>query len=271
MPRGICKLCLYDKELQDSHLIPKGVFKSLRIDGKESISVTAERILKISPQFKAFLLCRDCEERLNIGGETWVLKHMARQIPKHQFLLFDMLTDAAVCRSDEDGRTYAAAQVPEIDTGRLAYFALSMLWRIAIHDWKGVDGYIRRLDLGPYEDPIRRFLVGEGPFPARCFTRVLVWPNKTSVLYATYLIRRNLERQFRLFSFYIPGITFCLYVGKGVPAELRESCCYSSARKPILASNEAARNAVLLLERLDAWEHPGKSHGTVHIPSFPEL
>src|SRR5579863_4977024 len=227
MPRGMCKLCHHDRELQDSHLIPKGVFKSLRIDGKESISITAERILTISRQFKAFLLCRGCEGRLNRGGETWVLKHMARQVPKPQFLLFDMLTDAAICRSDEDGRTYAAARIPEIDTGKLAYFALSMLWRIAIHDWRGVDGYIRRQDLGPYEDPIRRFLVGEGPFPARCFTRIVVWPDKASVLYGTYLIRRNSERRFRLFSFYIPGITFYLYVGKGVPPELRETCCSS--------------------------------------------
>jgi hypothetical protein len=259
MPHGICKLCLDHKELQDSHLIPAAVFKSLRVEAKEPISVTAEKVLQTSRQFKAHLLCRDCEGRLSRGGENWVLAHMARQFPHREFSLFDLLTETAIFDSDGGNRIYESTKLPEINTSSLAYFALSMLWKTGIHDWKGIDGYTRRLILGPYEDPIRRFLLGEGPFPSHCFVRVAVWPDTESVLYGTYFLRRHSEQQFGLFSFYIPGITFYIYVGKGVPLELRETCCYSSRRKPILASTEVARQTSLLLLQLARYERPVKT------------
>ena len=134
--------------------------------------------------------------------------------------------------------------------------------KTGIHDWKGIDGYTRRLELGPYEDPIRRFLLGEGPFPSRCFVRVAVWPDKAAVLYCTYFPRRHSERRFHLFSFYIPGITFCLYVGKGVPLKLRETCCYSSRRKPILTSGEVADKTSSLLLQLATYQRAGKRRST---------
>ena len=150
MSVGICKLCLEEKELHDSHLIPKGVYKSLRSEGEDATSVTATKILQISWQFHAHLLCRSCEDRLNKGGEMWVLKHMARQVPRPQFLLFDLLNESALCEADDDGRVYASTKLPQIDTAKLAYFALSMFWRTTIHEWKGIDGFTRRLSLGSY-------------------------------------------------------------------------------------------------------------------------
>jgi hypothetical protein len=246
MSVGICKLCLEEKELHDSHLIPKGVYKSLRSEGEDATSVTATKILQISWQFHAHLLCRSCEDRLNKGGETWVLKHMARQIPRPQFLLFDLLNESALCEADDDGRVYASAELPQIDTAKLAYFALSMFWRTTIHEWKGIDGFTRRLSLGSYAEPVRQFLLG-GQFPKYCFTRVMVWPDKESVFYCTHLPRRNIEPQFHLYSYYLPGITFYGYVGKCVPPELKKTCCYSSEQKPIRTSIAAARiNAVRL-------------------------
>jgi hypothetical protein len=238
---GICKLCLEEKELHDSHLIPKGVYKSLRSEEHDATAVTATKILQISLQFHAPLLCLNCEDRLNRGGETWVLKHMARRVPCAQFLLFDLLHDHALCRRDEDGRIYEAGKIPGIDIAKLAHFTLGMVWKTTIHSWRGVDGYKRRLSLGPYAEPVRRFLLGTGPFPAHCYTRILLWPDKESVFYCTHLPRRNIEPQFHLYSYYLPGITFCAYVGKGVPRELRETCCYSSALKPIRTSKLAAR------------------------------
>src|ERR1700674_691530 len=90
MPRGICKLCLNEDDLVMTHLIPAAVFKSLRSEGQDATSVTATRRLQISRQFQAPLLCATCEDRLNKGGETWVLARMARQIPRARFPLFEI-------------------------------------------------------------------------------------------------------------------------------------------------------------------------------------
>jgi len=256
---GKCRLCLEDKELQASHFIPAGVWKSLRVDGKEAVSITAEKVLQTSRQLKAHLLCRDCEGRMSRDGENWVLAHMAKQFPDQVFPLFDLLNDSAIYVSDEGNRVYDTTQLPKIDTAALAYFALGMLWKTAVHDWKTIDRHTRRLELGPYQEPIRRFLLGTGPFPTHCIVRVVVWPDKASVLYATHFLRRHGERKFRLFTFYIPGITFILYVGKGVPMELRETCCYSSQRKPILASTEVAEKASSLLLQLAMYDRQQKA------------
>ena len=254
MKTSTCRLCLEHKELQDSHFIPAGVWKSLRVDGKEAVSITAEKVLQTSRHLKAHLLCRDCEGRMSRDGENWVLAHMARQFPDHVFPLFDLLHDSAICEFDAGSRVYDTTELPMIDTAALANFALGMLWKTAIHDWKTVDRHTRRLELGPYEEPIRRFLLGIGPFPTHCIVRVAVWPDKASVLYATHFLRRHSERRFHLFTFYIPGITFILYVGKGVPLELRQTCCYSSQRKPILVSTEVAEKASSLLLQLAMYD-----------------
>src|SRR5882672_464042 len=133
MPKGKCKLCLKDEELQKSHLIPAGVFKSLRSEGEDCTSVTAKKIVMTSRQFQAHLLCHNCEDRLNKGGETWVLKHMARQIPQMQFPLFDLLNEAIIFDADDDSRTYDTSAVHAIDTSKLAYFGISMIWRTSTH------------------------------------------------------------------------------------------------------------------------------------------
>ena len=253
--RGRCRLCLEDAELQKSHLIPAAVLRSLHSGGKDATSITAERMIQTSRQFQAHLLCRACEERLNKGGETWVLKHMARQHPRTEFPLLDLLGEAVIPgSSNDDGRTWDTTRALKVDTSRLAYFAISMLWRVSIHDWKGVDGYMRRLHLGPYGEPIRQFLLGTGPFPRHCFVRVVLWPERDSVLWGTYIPRRDSERRFYFYSYYLPGITFYMYVGKRVPPELRQTCCISGPLKPIFTSRYMARQTESLLKQL--YEYP---------------
>jgi hypothetical protein len=252
-----CRLCSKARELQRSHLIPAAVFKSLRSEGKDVTSITAKKIVQTSRQFQAHLLCGDCEDSLNKGGETYVLRHMARQIPELEFRLYDLLSGEIICGADDDCRVYDTRDVPEIDTGKLAHFALGMVWKTTACDWVGVDGYIRRLDLGPYEDPIRRFLLGDAPLPKHCFVNVFVWHDKSSVVYGTYLPRLHHKRQSHVYSYYLPGITFVVRVGKSVEQKWRELCCYSNERKPIAASIYVAEQNASLLGQL--WNFPRNS------------
>src|SRR5260370_259041 len=103
-------------------------------------------------------------------------------------LLHDRLTEGCAIASRG---IHPALPVQAIDAGKLAHFALGMVWKTSVTDWVGVDGYTRRLDLGPYEDPIRRYLLGDAPFPKHCFVHVYVWPDKLSVVYGTFLPRQH--------------------------------------------------------------------------------
>lgn len=266
MRYGQCKLCLEDGELQRSHLIPAGVFRSLRSEGEDPTAFTAKKIVQTSRQFQAHLLCRVCEDRLNKGGETYVLKNMARRVPDSAFPLFDFVNQGTVCDADDDCRIYDTSNVPEIDAAKLGHFALGMIWKTSARDWVGVDGYSRRLELGIYAEPIRRYLLGAEPFPRNCFVHVFVWPDKSSVSYGTYLPRRHPVRQSHVYSYYLPGITFCIYVGKGVAQEQRELCCYSNERKPISASIYIAQQNLSLLGQLsnfprNSWQWPRPQFG----------
>jgi hypothetical protein len=253
MPAGLCPLCLNYTDVLDSHLIPAGVNRILRdqtISGNpDPLSITAKVTVQSSRQFHDYVFCKGCETRFNRNGERWVLAHMARGT---EFRLFDILASSKEIESPYDGdHWYAAAEIPDINTQALAYFGLSMAWRTSVHAWKGIDGFKRRLDLGSYQGPIRKYLLGESSFPTNCNLVVAVWPDKETVLYSTYLPRRHfMDRRFHTYSFYLPGITFVLFLGKQIPHEVKDQCCYTTERKVILSSKDISQHAVSFLESM---------------------
>ncbi|WP_202403517.1 hypothetical protein [Pantoea sp. Taur] len=73
--KGICKLCLQDSELQQSHIIPRSYFKRLKKeDGK--IIVIQEGNKSITGNFdpKEPMLCRKCEQFLSINYEHYGIR-----------------------------------------------------------------------------------------------------------------------------------------------------------------------------------------------------
>jgi len=167
MKIGKCKLCLADGvELQDSHFLPKGVYKILRDDDAANPNpwiISDRKTAQISFQLKAHLFCRDCEQRLNRQGEKWVLSNCLKKdgsFPLASFLasrLPDIFSDT------NPTRVYFAAKIPEIDCPALAYFAASMFWRGSIHGWSE-DGAIP-VKLGPFQESFRQYLIGQEDFP----------------------------------------------------------------------------------------------------------
>ncbi len=62
--------------------------------------------------------------------------------------------------------------MPEVNIPALTYFAASIFWRGSIHPWKS-DG-TRPVPLGPYEEPLRQYLLGEADFPEEMTLSVVV-------------------------------------------------------------------------------------------------
>ena len=73
-----CPLCLETKVVVSSHLIPKRMSDYCRPPGGNPISVMTELVIETARQVQDRLLCMDCEDLLNKGGEMWLLPLLAR-------------------------------------------------------------------------------------------------------------------------------------------------------------------------------------------------
>jgi len=165
MPNGICKLCLRNEELQRSHFLPAFLYRlslDRRAGNPNPVVMTRSVAVSTSKQMRYYLLCPNCESRFSEHGEKWI----ARQVYNgRDFPLLDRLNVALPLHATPHLQIFSGTDAG-IDTSKLAYFALSLLWRASVHKWAMINGKTTSVDLGIYEEPIRRFLVGETSFPS---------------------------------------------------------------------------------------------------------
>lgn len=70
MKQGICHLCGQDKELAESHLIPKFVFRWMKNSGGNYFRTPLNPNVRMQDGFKKHLLCFDCEQKFS-KYEKW--------------------------------------------------------------------------------------------------------------------------------------------------------------------------------------------------------
>jgi hypothetical protein len=77
MPTGKCPLCLQEKKLVMSHLMPAAIYRYCRPPGGHHITLTNELMIETDRHLQGYLLGSDCENDLNKGGETWPMPLLA--------------------------------------------------------------------------------------------------------------------------------------------------------------------------------------------------
>src|SRR6266481_635425 len=154
---GKCKLCLQQKQLHESHLMPRALYAP----GKKGIQFATRSQSGQNPDhLKAHLLCFDCEQRFNQLGESEVLRWLAPKARK-QFPLHDRLRVALPCGEIPPYSVYNGTDVG-LDTEKFAYFTLSVAWRRSVHQWTNFDGTpLPPWNFGTFGEDMRRFLLGE--------------------------------------------------------------------------------------------------------------
>src|SRR5437762_5977265 len=132
--KAVCKLCLEERPLIRSHLIPGGVYDLSNNEKGEHILVSSEVVMYSSRETKHYLLCYECDNSLNHNGESWVLPKLARD---GTFPLLDILEKLPPDAVLPDGMTaYKAAENQELDIGKIVHFALGIFWKASVHSWK---------------------------------------------------------------------------------------------------------------------------------------
>jgi len=231
--QGKCQLCLLDKPLCMSHLMPRVVYDYCRPPAGDPVVANAEIIMESGRQLQHPLLCEGCEGVLNDGGEDWMGPLYARYDGGFRF--FDFLKGMTPDAVDAGYAGYAGVKNPDIKAEKVIHFAMGTFWKAAVHSWKG--GVTEPLiDLGTYREPVRTFLLGETGFPDRMALVVGVMrpPVKQIAFLAPY---RTMERSYHRFYFYTSGILWTLSVGKAVDEELRKTSFATNPGRPILVGD----------------------------------
>ena len=244
----VCKLCLLDKPLVASHLLPAAVYALMRNPAGpvvDPVYATPERAISTSAQIRGELLCTDCEGLFSDRGESWVLKRCYRGAG--DFALYESVIKSPIIESNSFGSLYATAANPLVDTERLAYFAMSIFWRTSVWRWDKGSGR-RPIDFGRgYSEQIRLFLLGLGSFPIDAALLTLIsHPAKAAEMNMTYIPTggRSADRTQHTYNFHIPGVFFSLALSSRLTPASREMCLINNQDAPIYEA-ESVSNSVI--------------------------
>ena len=110
-----------------------------------------------------------------------------------------------------------------VETEKLGYYVLSVLWRSGVHKWK-IAGKTTSTNLGTYAEPIRRYLLGASGFPSDTVVNAAVCTDFGSqgISYVPAPVPKN---PFTTFALLTRGIYYRVLMGRSLPAEIREICC----------------------------------------------
>ena len=214
--------------------------------------MNAEVSLQTDSQMKDYVLCPQCEERFNKNGEGWVMKYCSRNA--EGFKLKELI-EATKPLAGKGLKVYSAALLPEIDLEQLAYFASSIIWRAAAHKWKLGKKRIEPINLGPYREELRQYLMGETPFPKNAVLWVSVIPEEKlwSIFIPPYGEKVS---QCMRYKFPFLGISFMLFLGKQIDSVFRDMCTVRSEKNFIYAGEPTTEMIIRDFGRVVAKSRP---------------
>jgi hypothetical protein len=217
-------------------MLPAALYRLLRsqtIKPSDPLLITDKVTLTSSRQPSAYLLCVQCEDRFRTGGEEWMMQRCYRGGAK--FLLRDSVLGSQLLDDGEMGRLYSVKESQDVSVEHLAFFAASVFWRASIHNWR-FGPRIERIFLGPYQESLRRYLLGQEPFPLNA--AIWVWVSnydKPSRAISFPHSLRTWDCYAHVFD--IPGVRFTMLVGKVLPEIGHRLCILQGSEKIILVSS----------------------------------
>lgn len=231
---GKCALCGLERQLQKSHYLPKALYPTRR---QKSATLTRGTVVAGAPgrHLKDHLLCQECETRFEQNGESEVLRVLAPKNAK-LYSLNDRLRVALAREQFPELSRFAAYEIG-LDAAKFAYFAVSVIWRGAVHQWTLPDGSLTTLlDLGTCEGRIREYLLGRSEFPSDILSVIVIVCSDNESRSVLSVPDQFTELNCRNYRFIARGVTFRVLLGDNIPSELREQSCVS-ARECISYAN----------------------------------
>lgn len=212
---GACALCCFEKELQDSHLVPDFVYRRLQktVNGHDHpITIKDGNAFQSSRQLKYHLLCFDCEQIFS-KYETYFGRITAHNL---QILKTNISVYA-------DPNISHGVLSEDIDTNQIVKFGASIIWRFSVLS-QGVK-------LGKYEEAFRKYLIGEADFPSNAAIHIALVDDSITNIRPTSIasVPKSTRTQGQwIHHFMFCGIAFRLNVGGQLNPILKIICLNAS-------------------------------------------
>jgi len=221
MRLGRCGLCLQQKELQNSHLLPAALYRQFRDPSAWSnpnpVLVTNLRAFTSSQQLSSPFLCADCESRFSVNGENYVVIQCANR--DGSFNLRELLQSASPLLEDKTNQIaiYDVHRLLGTKVDQYLYFSTSVFWRASAHRWKIGGERIGQISLGEqYQEQFRLYLLGQAAFPENARIYVHVSSETHIPLTVTTVPTTFRMGRAHRHKFCIPGVLFILFLGSEV-------------------------------------------------------
>lgn len=217
---GQCGLCLEHKELRNSHLMPKALYKKLKgaFDGDDLVLNQSHDKSSIYSDFQitSHFLCSECELRFSRLGENAVVSECHAGADKFQLL--KRLKNAKQFASIRGEYWFNPIQNDFPNTDSYLYFAASIIWRASA--WPMAKNSNQKSLGSHYQEEFRRYLLGEQEFPSNAYLAVYVDTDEDIIPKVSFPTSSK-KLGYHHHIFYIPGVKFSLVVGENV-GEIRK-------------------------------------------------
>lgn len=156
------------------------------------------------------------------------------------FPLYDLLVQLPVVLAEDEEVLYYLPDNSVIDFEKLTHFGMGIFWKAAVHSWRRnrIDPLI---DLGPYANSIRRWLLREEGFPEH----VQLWVTVSRPEHAQIVLNpptRTSREGWTTYLCHTLGLMYQLNVGNGMDRETRETCFYRNSNHPIMVSETLTKD-----------------------------
>lgn len=234
---GQCALCLQSRRLERSHLMPAGIYRSLRnAEGpiREPVVVRDGIAVSTSAQVQTPLLCRDCEQRFSRNGESRIVRGCLKS--KGMFQLRDWVQKLPLLAGRPGLEVYSIPLTEQNIASALGYFAMSIIWRhhAGRGRWPALE--IRGDGLGPFAERARQFLLQPEHWPQWAALMITIHTDGEEFHGVLLPEHKRIEGRLTMHRFLIPGMGFILSVGNNLPGWATRTCAISGPAKPIILS-----------------------------------
>lgn len=224
MSKQTCGLCLEEKDLKNSHLMPKALYKIIRnaFDGNDIVLSQQHTLSSLYSNYQetAKFLCEECEQKFSHHGENKVIPECYQG--NDNFLLLEKLSKATPIFESNNEKWFNPYTSNFSNINEYLYFALSIIWRSSA--WPKAQNSNQKSLGTTYQEMFRQYLLGQQSFPKNVYVGIYVDTDIDLLPMINFPISTK-KIGYHHHIFYIPGIKFSLIIGnnpKGVDVLSKE-------------------------------------------------